>query len=216
MREDLDLQLNMLRDRVATMGNRADEMLDGAIRALVDNDLEAAAEVVNSDPGVDSAYEQVQHGVLALVALHGPMGHDLRVATALIHVSLHLERMADYAVNTARAVERATELPRDNDLVDHLAQMGGHARTVGQMALESFLTEDEELAKAAATRDDEVDELELIIFQHLMRLAGNDSSQIEWATRMMRVARHIERYGDHGVDIAEQAFFVITGGTVDL
>jgi len=216
MREDLDLQLNMLRDRVATMGTHADEMLDGAVRALVDNDLEAAAHVVNSDPRVDSAYEQVQHGVLALVALHGPMGHDLRVATALIHVSLHLERMADYAVNTARAVERATELPRDNDLVDRLADMGGHARTVGQMALESFLTEDEELAKAAATRDDEVDELELIIFQHLMGLAGDNSSQIEWATRMMRVARHIERYGDHGVDIAEQAFFVITGGTVDL
>lgn len=216
MRKDLTEQLGALRGHVAAMGSRADEMLSDAMRALRDNDLAAAATVVSADTSVDSAYEQVQHGVLALVALHGPMGHDLRVATALIHVSLHLERMADYAVNAARAVERAAELPRDAALIEQLAGMGDHAGTVGRMALDAFLKEDEALARAAAERDDAVDELELAIFQRLMGLAGDDPEQLEWATRMIRVARHLERYGDHGVDIAEQAIFVITGGTVDL
>lgn len=216
MRNDLDVQLGLLRDQVAGMGARADDMLAGAMRALRDNDLEAAASVVGADPGVDSAYGQVQHGVLALVALHGPMGHDLRLATALIHVSLHLERMADYAVNAARAVERATELPRNAELIAALAQMGDDASEVGRIALQAFLDEDETLARQAADRDDKVDELEVEIFQQLVALAGSDASQIEWATRMIRVARHLERYGDHGVDIAEQAIFVVTGGTVDL
>lgn len=216
MRNDLDVQLGLLRDQVAGMGARADEMIAGAMQALRDNDLDAAASVVRADPGVDSAYGQVQHGVLALVALHGPMGHDLRLATALIHVSLHLERMADYAVNAARAVERATQLPRNAELIAALAQMGDDASEVGRLALQAFLDEDETLARQAADRDDKVDEREVEIFQQLVALAGRDASQIEWATRMIRVARHLERYGDHGVDIAEQAIFVVTGGTVDL
>lgn len=216
MRNDLDEQLSVLSNHVVAMGTRADEMLKGGMQALRDNDLAAVAKVVSADPGVDSAYGQVQHGVLALVALHGPMGHDLRVATALIHVSLHLERMADYAVNAARAAERAAELPRDAALIEQLADMGDHAGTVGRMALDAFLQEDEELARTAAEHDDAVDKLELAIFQRLIRLAGDDPEQLEWATRMIRVARHLERYGDHGVDIAEQAVFVITGHTVNL
>lgn len=216
MRDDLDLQLGMLRDQVRAMGERADDMLTAAMRALADNDLDAVATVVSADRGVDSAYEQVQHGVLALVALHGPMGHDLRVATALIHVSLHLERMADYAVNAARAAERAFALERNEPLMDELTEMGLHAGAVGRMALEAFLNEDTELARRAAERDDEVDEREIATFQRLIELAAAQPDRIEWATRMIRVARHLERYGDHGVDIAEQAIFVITGSTVDL
>ena len=43
-----------------------------------------------------------------------------------------------------------------------------------------------------------------------------DEHRLEWATRMILVARQLERYGDHGVDLAEQTIFVVTGEAVEL
>jgi phosphate transport system protein len=216
MREDLDLQLEQLRAGVRDMGERADAMLAGALRALTERDLGATQNVFDADRGVDHVYEQTQHGVLALVALHAPVGHDLRLATALIHVSLHLERMADYAVNVARVVQRTAGHPGDDDVVAQLATMGEHARTIGRQALTAFDTDDAGLAESCARLDDEVDRLDEAIFHRLVALAAEGMDHLEWATRMIRLARHLERYGDHGVDIAEQAVFVATGSAVDL
>jgi phosphate transport system protein len=216
MREDLDLQLEQLRAGVRSMGARADAMLAGALRALTEHDLAAVREVVEADRGVDHIYEQTQHGVLALVALHAPVGHDLRLATSLIHVSLHLERMGDYAANVARVVERTAGHPGDDEVVGRLAEMGERARTIGQQAMAAFDTDDVALAEATGRLDDEVDRLEESIFHRLVSLAAEGIDHLEWATRMIRLARHLERYGDHGVDIAEQAVFVATGTAVDL
>ncbi len=216
MRDDLDLQIDQLRTSVVAMGERADGMLGHALRAFSDRDLAAAEAAIDADEQVDRAYEQVQHGVLAVVALHGPVGHDLRLLTGMVHVSLHLERMADYAVNTARAAVAVAEIPADVDLTEQLVEMGTLAREVGRSALRSFAQEDVELAHRIPDLDDGVDRYDRGIFQRLVRLAGQDDARLEWATRMIRVARHLERYADHGVDVAEQTVFVVTGEAIDL
>jgi phosphate transport system protein len=216
MRNDLELQTEQLRTNVAAMGDRADAMLQHALRGFSDNDLAAAETTVAADDEVDRTYEQIQHGVLAVVALHGPVGHDLRLLTGLIHVSLHLERMADYAVNTARAAIAVAEFPSNVDLAEQIVEMGSIARDVGTTATRSFLSEDADLARRVAELDDGVDRYDRGIFQRLVRLGADDDAHLRWAGRMIRVARHLERYADHGVDIAEQTIFVATGEAVDL
>lgn len=215
MRDDLDQQMDQLRASVVAMGERADEMLAGALQGLADDDNRALEAVIAADRAVDRAYEQIQQGVLALVALHSPVGRDLRLATALIHVSLHLERMADYAVNSARTIQRATDLTPDANLAEQLLEMGGIARDVGQAAMQAFVHEDAELAHTVPRMDDGVDRLDVGIFHRLVRLAASDEQRLTWATTMIPLARHVERYADHGVDIAEQTIFVTTGRTVE-
>ncbi len=216
MRNDLDLQTDQLRTSVLTMGGRADAMLGQALRAFSDGDPAAGEATISDDDEVDRAYGQIQHGVLAVVALHGPVGHDLRLLTALIHVSLHLERMADYAVNVARAAIRMADYPADADLTEQVVEMGTMAREVGRNAMQAFIREDTNLAQGVPELDDAVDRFDRGIFQRLVRLGGEDDAGLDWAGRMIRVVRHLERYGDHGVDIAEQAIFVVTGEAVDL
>jgi phosphate transport system protein len=216
MRTDLQLQVDQLRTSVVEMGEHADGMLAAALRALDDNDAAAADLVVARDRALDAAYEQVQHRVLAVVALHGPVGRDLRLLTALIHISLHLERMGDYAVNVARTTKRAATFAPDRHLVDQLLEMGALARQVGTGACRAFATEDPDLARQAAALDDGVDRLNLGIFQRLVRAAAADESRLEWATRMIQLTRQLERYADHGVDIAEQVLFISTGQAVEL
>jgi phosphate transport system protein len=216
MRNDLDQQIEGLRTAVIGMAERADGMMGSALRALTEGDVAAAELVVETDKLVDRAYEQVQHGVLALVALHGPVGGDLRLLTALIHVSLHLERMGDYAVSVARTANRSAEFPSEPALVDQLTEMGELAREVGRTAVSAFLHDDVEAAREVARLDDGVDQLNVGIFQRLVRLAAADEKRLEWATRMIQVTRQLERYADHGVDVAEQTLFVATGQASEL
>ncbi|SRR6056297_2518819 len=215
MRDELDRQTDQLSSTVVTMGERADEMLGRALQALQDSDLAAADVVIDADRALDRAYEQIQNGVLATVALHGPVGRDLRILTGLLHVSLHAERMADYAVGVARTVKRVADEEPDPDLLEQLIEMGELARGVGRQSLEAFVQADAELAAAASRLDDGVDRLNAGIFRRLVRLAA-DEDRLEWATRMIQLTRQLERYADHGVDIAEQAVFVATGKNREL
>jgi phosphate transport system protein len=211
MRDDLDRQIDQLRRSVVAMGEQAAAMLEAALRAFADGDAEAVEQVIEADRVLDRTYEQVQHGILAVVALHGPVGHDLRLLTAMIHVSLHLERMGDYAVNVARIAAGSREYPADPDLTEQLVEMGELARDVGRSAMSAFAQVDLDLAREVGVRDDAVDRLNLGIFQRLLRLAADDEARLGWAARMIQLTRQLERYADHGVDVAEQVHFLVTG-----
>lgn len=216
MREELDRSVDELRGMLVDMSERADGMLGKAVSALAEGDRIRAEEVIYADRAVDQRYVEVQHGVLTTVALQAPVGRDLRLLTAFLHAALHLERMADHAVSVARGAIRLLELPRDEGVVELLVEIGSSAREVGRTSLQALLALDEDLARSVAVADDRVDRLELRIFEELFGSAGTDPDRLPWAAQIIGLSRRIERYADHGVDIAEQAVFAVTGINVEL
>ena len=216
MRTDMDLQIDQIRTSLVEMGDRADGMLAAALSALAEADRGAADLVIEADQHLDRAYEQTQHGVLAVVALHGPVGRDLRLLISFLHVSLHLERMGDYAVNVAKTAQRSVGFDADPDLIAQLIRMGEFARNVARTALRAFVDQDIDSAHEVSRLDDDVDRLNIGIFHRLIELASADETRLEWATRMIQLTRQLERFADHGVDVAEQAIFVATGESVEL
>jgi phosphate transport system protein len=216
MREELDRALDELRAMLVDMSERADDMLGRAVRALVEGDRTAAEQVIYADRAVDQRHVEVQHAVLTTVALQAPVGRDLRLLTAFLHVGLHLERMADHGVSVARATIRLLELPRDEDVVQQVVEMSEHAREVGRLAMRALLQLDEDLARQVAVADDRVDSYELGVFERLVAAAGAQPERLPWAAQMIGLSRRVERYADHGVDIAEQAIFAVTGISVEL
>ena len=216
MREELDRSIDELRGMLVDMSERADAMLGRAALALAEADRGRAEEVIYADRAVDQRHVEVQHGILTTIALQAPVGRDLRLLTAFLHSALHLERMADHAVSVARGAIRVIDMPREESIVALLVEMAEHAREVGRTSLRALLTLDAELAQQVAVADDQVDRLELRIFEELVGDAGADASRLPWAAQMIGLSRGIERYADHGVDIAEQAMFAVTGVTVEL
>ena len=99
---------------------------------------------------------------------------------------------------------RLLELPRDEGVVELLVEIGSSAREVGRTSLQALLALDEDLARSVAVADDRVDRLELRIFEELFGSAGTDPDRLPWAAQIIGLSRRIERYADHGVDIAEQ------------
>ena len=187
------------------------QALERALDALERQDLDLAAGVVADDDRIDGRYLEVHQGVLSLIARQAPVATDLRLIAALLDVIRHVERMGDQCVNIAKLIPLAGPPPADDaGMLGRLLDMGRHAGVLVEQAKRAFAERDVALAEELVQLDDELDRLNRESFPLALRFA-DDPAGLEWAMRMVQVARWLERIGDHAVDIGEQTAFVVTG-----
>lgn len=216
LRREYRERLADIEDQLLVMGERALGMLARALDAITGRDPGAATEVIHTDDQLDREYAGVQDAILTTLALQAPVARDLRLVAALLHANIHVERMGDLCVNIARFAELGADDAGDPELIAQIDQMGQLAIRAGRRALEAFAARDPEAARELPVLDDPIDQLNRGLFRRLIDLGGADEQQLDWAIRMVLVARYLERFGDHAVDIAEQAIFAVTGDMVEL
>jgi phosphate transport system protein len=182
--------------------------VQAATRALVEEDLELADEVIAFDDEVDAGYFAIVEGIQSLLARQTPVATDLRLVLAMLHVNLHLERMADYCVTVAKLTKLAAAGSPEARIVASIAEMGVRAEEMTRVALRSFEHRDVVRAEALVSLDELIDRANRRLAEHVLDL--NDD-QREWGLRMLVVSRCLERIGDHAVDIGEQTAYLVTG-----
>jgi phosphate transport system protein len=211
LRRKFHERLARLEDDVLGMGQAVLRMIDDATVALVGPSTEQAKAVIAADNAVDVTYAEVQEGVLRTLALESPVASELRLVSALIHVSIHLERVGDLCVNIARFAKLTEHLHADPTLLEQIQEMGKHAWRAINRCMQSFARRDVALARELDRLDDPLDRLNRGLFQRLVQLAASDEERLDWAFSMVLVARYFERIGDHAVDIGKQVEFIVTG-----
>jgi phosphate transport system protein len=202
--------LASLETLVLDMGGMAEQALTSAMGALLDDRSDLAEQVIANDDPIDEAYLAVERQALELLALQTPVAIDLRLISAILHINLHLERVGDIAVNIAKIHKATKGLPTHVTILAHLQEMADIGRPMLRRAMESFARRDLASALKLADMDDRVDRLNRGMYREVA-LCADDPLLLEWAIRMMVVSRQLERLGDHAVDIAEQAAFLVTG-----
>jgi phosphate transport system protein len=159
---------------------------------------------------VDRLYLDVERRILSLFALQTPVASDLRLLTALLHVNLHLERIADQAVNLAKITCLVEGLPPNPGMLRGLQDMGRLALGMVSTAMDALARRDLELARRLPELDDPIDELNRGMLPQVLD-TSDDKPVLEWGVRMYVVSRQLERIGDNAVDIGEQVAFLVTG-----
>jgi phosphate transport system protein len=210
MRATFEARLEGLEAKLHQMGQLVQRQLERTLEALTSADLGLADEVVVRDDDIDRIYVEVEQEILRTLALQAPVAKDLRLVAAVLHVNAHLERMGDLCVNMAKFVRVTVDYPPVPEIQATLAEMGGHAQKLIAAAMTAFARRDVALAETLARLDEPLDRLNQQIFRQIER-AANDDRALEWAARMVLVARYLERLGDHSVDIGEQVSFIVTG-----
>ena len=160
------------------------------------------------DDEIDDAYFAIEEGIQSLLARQTPVATDLRLVLAMLHVNLHLERMADYCVTVAKLTKLAATGSREPRIVASMAEMGVRAEEMTRVALRSFQHRDVSRAEALVDLDELIDRANRRLAEHVLEL---DADQREWGLRMLVVSRCLERIGDHAVDIGEQTAYLVTG-----
>jgi phosphate transport system protein len=201
--ELIDLEAALQRE-----GELVVRSVQAATRALVEEDLELAGEVIAFDDEVDDAYFAIEEGIQSLLARQTPVATDLRLVLAMLHVNLHLERMADYCVTVAKLTKLAATGSREPRIVASMAEMGVRAEEMTRVALRSFQHRDVSRAEALVDLDELIDRTNRRLIEHVLEL---DAVHREWGLRMLVASRCLERIGDHAVDIGEQTADLVTG-----
>jgi len=210
MRVGLQEELDLLEASLQEEGELVRRSLRGALNALEQQDEELADEVIAFDDEVDRAYFGIETNIQSLLARQAPAAQDLRLVLAILHINLHLERMADYCVTIAKLTKLVRIETPDATLMDAFEEMGSRAEEMIQVAMQSFADRDEEAAETLVDLDEVIDRANRRAVQHLLSLGGDPEIR-EWGMRMILVSRCLERIGDHAVDIGEQTAFLVTG-----
>jgi phosphate transport system protein len=204
--EELERAESGLLEEGALVGDQ----LRRVIEAVERRDTSAAEEVIARDDRVDGIYLATDSRILNLLALQAPVAGDLRRVSAILHSNLHLERMGDLCVNIAKFVLNRDPYPPDSPMVIRLKEMSARGAEMLEMALAAFAQRDADLARLLPDKDDALDRLNRGMLTDLKQYVQDDLS-FEWATKLILVARYLERFGDHAVDIGEQVAFLVTG-----
>ena len=199
----MELETALMRE-----GELVERSVQAATRALVEQDSELADEVIAFDDEIDNAYFAIQEGIQSLLARQTPVASDLRLVLAMLHVNLHLERMADYCVTVAKLTKLAGTAPSATRIAAALAEMGTRAEEMTRVALRSFQHRDLARAEALVDLDELIDRTNRRLAERVLEL---DAADREWGLRMLVVSRCLERIGDHAVDIGEQTAYLVTG-----
>jgi len=208
IRRRLDDELRDLKLKIRSMGAASQNMFESALHSVESNS--GFQEVIAADDEVDGYYMDIERQILDVLALQSPMASDLRFLTALLHVSLHLERVADMSVNIAKIGACVSHLPRNEPVMTTIMEMGGIALRMIEASMDAFANRDLDLCLRMPEMDDPVDRLNRGIIQEILPMC-NDMRLLEWGMQIHVISRQIERVADHAVDIAEQTAFLITG-----
>jgi phosphate transport system protein len=202
-------ELDQLEATLQEEGSLVLRTLRGALNALERRDLELTDEVIAFDDDVDSLYLQIEEVIQSLLARQTPVATDLRLVLAMLHINLHLERMADYAVTIAKLTKLVADVEPDQTLLQNLLEMGDRAEEMLRVALDSFAARDLAAAESLVELDELIDRSNRRFVDRVVEIVA-DPAMREWVLRMVLVSRTLERIGDHAVDIGEQVAYLLT------
>jgi phosphate transport system protein len=182
----------------------------GAINALETQEVELCDEVIAFDDEIDERYHRIERSIGQLLAQQSPVATDLRLVLAVLHSSIHLERMGDQSVTIAKLTKLSATLEQHTELVEGLCEMGTRAAEMVRRSLDAFAGRDVAGARELVDLDELIDRTNRAVVDKVLTMSATPGMQ-EWGMRMIVVARCIERIGDNAVDIGEQTEYLVTG-----
>lgn len=208
-RQSYTEELDSLKESIGEMGRLASEAIVRAMEAVVKQDTELAARVIESDDILDEMEVDIESRCLSLIARQQPLAGDLRVIATGMKIATDLERIGDAAVDIARIALRVGHTPLIKPLVD-LPRMAQMAESMLSDALRAYRTRDIVLADKVCRADDAVDDLYSQIFRELLTYMMERPQTISQATDLIFAARHLERVADHATNIGEWVVYLAT------
>ncbi len=208
--KSFDDELENLQNKILLMGEHARAQLDAAENALIERDNTVVEKIVKNDALIDELAHGVDKLAVRLLALRQPMGMDLRSIISGLKIAGELERIADYAVNIARNIEKvnATAL---TDPIDSIVSMAETAKTMLEDAIHAYSKSDVKLAVDAWNRDDRIDEVYTQLLVQLRQSMKEDVRNVDPCTSLILIGRCIERIGDHVTNICEHVYYQVVG-----
>ncbi|MDF2791706.1 MAG: PhoU family transcriptional regulator [Neobacillus sp.] len=214
-RSKFDSKLTDLKEKLLEMESLAETAVRDSLSALINHDIEKANTVIDGDDKIDALEHEIHDRALLLIARESPVAKDLRTLNVALRVSSEVERMADMAVNIAKATLHIGNEKHFKEILD-IPKMMDLALEMVSMSVKAYIDEDVMLAQRCAEKDDEVDKMFGILVHELISMVPDNPNATNQIIQLSFVCRFIERIADHSTNIAENVIYLVTGKTFNL
>ena len=210
MRNRFDRQLVQLNNELIEMGGMIEKAISDTVKALVNQDIELASNVIEYDEEIDHQEREIEQLCLKLLLQQKPVAKDLRLISAALKMITDMERIGDHATDIS---EITIELSKESYIkkLDHIQQMAKETMVMLVQSVEAFVNKDMDKARAVIVHDDVVDDLFNKVKAELIAMIHEDVNAGEQASDLLMAAKYFERIGDHATNISEWVIFSITG-----
>ena len=199
MRNSFDEQLKELNRELIEMGSLCEQIISGAIGALLKNSEEQRRLVDSIDGSIDRKERDIEALCMRLLLRQQPVARDLRLISSALKMISDMERIGDQAAD----ISQITVFMQGRSLpIPHIEAMARRSAEMVTCAIDSFVRRDLEKARSVYRMDDAVDDLFIEIKQEIVRLLCLD---------YLMIVKYLERIGDHAVNVAEWVDYAITG-----
>src|SRR5512145_774157 len=154
VRERYIEQLDLLKKSVLSLGEMSELIFRDSMEAVINLNGELATKTLALEPKVDKLEEGIEASIFDLLALQQPMASDLRLVVSALKISADLKRIVGLSINIAK-IPGKIEGGHIKPLID-TKKMADISAFMLENSLKAFDTQDVELARATAARDEEV------------------------------------------------------------
>jgi phosphate transport system protein len=203
-------ELVRLKEMLLKMATLVESAIQNSVQSLVERNSGLARLVMEGDRAINTFDVKIDEECIRLLALKQPMGKDLRFITTAMKITSDLERIGDNAVNIAERAVELNEEPLLKSYID-IPRMSRIARGMVRDTINAFINEDKNLAKDVIMRDDEVDDLNEMVWKELMFIMTQDPTTVSRAVKITYVSKYLERIADHATNIAEMVVYLVDG-----
>ena len=203
----LERELAGIRQLVVLMGEEVDRAITRAVCGLLDRDVDVCAGVIAQGARLHALQGELRRLCLSTVLERDPTAGGRREAVALLHIAAELERAGDHCAAIARLGHELARLPEPGG-DPGLVRMAEFCSEQVREVIMALSARDPRRAHALAIRDDRLERLCRRLLEQLAETVGAEPGSVQRATRVLTVARLLERIADRVVIIAEDLLLV--------
>ncbi|MBI4041190.1 MAG: phosphate signaling complex protein PhoU [Deltaproteobacteria bacterium] len=205
--------LDEINRELTLLGEMVEKAISSAILSLKDRNSSLAKEVIRGDRVIDEQELKIDKLCIKYLALKQPKAQDLRFVTSVMKIINELERMGDCAESIARQAMFLATKPAWRPLIN-IPKMAEITEEMVRDCLDAFMKHDELLAQQVIKRDEEVDQLQGLIYKNLLQDMIQDVNNIERASSLLLVSSKLERIADQATNICEDVIYIVSGKIV--
>ena len=209
-----DERMSHLKSLIASMGGCVEQMLKEASMIIFqkNSDKKKLYGIIRDrEIEIDGLQIKLGKYCYRLLAVQSPVARDLRMLLSIISANTSLERMGDLSLNIAKRGKKLKEDPLLENSLNCLEEMFTHISLMVLNCLNSFINEDEKLARKVILQDRKADELKDKICDELKNCILKNTELIDTCIQLVGIAEKLERVGDQATNIAEEVVFLQTG-----
>ena len=210
-----DQDLKEMSGKITDLAELVQHQLTAVTQSLALLEDRGLDKLIKRDSKIDKLESEIIEQSVAVIALRSPRAEDLRQVLVMQKVATILERMGDYARNTANRTKVIVAEGADLIPVSEIENMANLLLDMVDKALQAYHTTNQELAVEVRNSDVEIDKIHTALHKDIVDAMTKNQNGVITGVHLLFIIKNFERIGDYAAGIAEQVYFLSEGAFID-